>query len=211
MRDGVIFFLLKFSKTLFELFPIFELSLDKFSIRTNNIFNLLLQLASLHVICMFLLLLTLSYIEQPQKISLQWLNLYDKVQVCIVDLQFLYLVDYSSIFQLFLSIETLHYEQKLILVLSVQKFNIYRQFVPRILFLSQRNILIQIHQKFQSLALKFLTKNYAYLSWIFGKSIEEGFAKTIIEAILRIRVAMCHMYKIVSNSQDTLFTDFPMV
>lgn len=211
MRDGVIFFLLELSKTLFELFPIFELSLDKFSIRTNNIFNLLLQLASLHVICMFFLLLTLSYIEQSQKISLQWLDLYDKVQVCIVDLQFLYLVDYCSIFQLFLSIETLHYEQKLILVLSVQKFNIYRQFVPRILLLSQRNILIQIHQKFQSLALKFLTKNYAYLGWIFGKSIEEGFAKTIIEAILRIWVAMRHMYEIVSNSQDTLFTDFPMV
>lgn len=211
MRDGVIFLLLKFSKTLFELFSIFELSLYKFSIWTNNIFNLLFQLASLHIICMFFLLLTLSYIEQSQKISLQWLDLYDKVQVCIIDLQFLYLVNYCTIFQLFLSIKTLHYEQKLILVLSVQKFNIYPQFIPRILLLCQRNILIQIHQKFQSLALKFLTKNYAYLSWIFGKCIEEGFPKTVIEAVLGIGVAMRHMYEIVSNSQDTLLTDFPMI
>lgn len=159
---------------------------------------------------MFLLLLTLGDIEQSQQIRLQRLDLQHIVQVRAIDLQFLNLIDNGRILQLLLRIEALHNEQQLILILAVQTLQIDRQLIPPLLLGTQRNILKQIHQEFQSLVFELLTKDYTDLGGILWICIEEGLPQAVIEAILGVGVAMGDMDEVVSDGKDALLTGLPV-
>jgi hypothetical protein len=132
------------------------------------------------------------------------------VQIVAINLQLFNLINNGRILQLLLGIEPLHNEQQLILVLPIQRLQINSQLMPPLLLSTQRNILKQIHQKFQSLILELLTKDYTDLSRILRICIEEGLPQAIVEPILGVRVAMGDMDKVVSDGKDTLLTDLPV-
>lgn len=65
--------------------------------------------------------------------------------------------------------------------------------------LAKRHILPEFHQKFYSLALILLGKDYRDVGGVFGEGINQRFSKAVVELEMCARIAMGDSHKIVSN------------